>query len=114
MTGISDYVRDELFLTTMLKSPATLLVTSGGVQSQYYQAGGISHVRVPFQVGPQVFELRRGDSHLGVINTPPITTSLTNYNFFPTSGFAYFLDRPTSLNSNLPAKISVPSPSKRQ
>jgi len=110
VTWISQYVQDELFLTTMLKSPARLVVTSGGVQSEYAQTAGISHVRVPFQVGPQVFELWRGDAQLGIVNAPQITTSLTNYNFFPTSGFAYFPDRITPSNSSMPAKISAPSP----
>jgi hypothetical protein len=93
VTWVSQYVQDELFLTTMLRSPAKLVVYSGGVQTEYNQSAGISHVRVPFQIGPQVFQLWRGDSQLGVINAPQIVTSITNYNFFPTSGYAYFMDR---------------------
>jgi glucan endo-1,3-alpha-glucosidase len=93
VTWISQYVQDELFLTTMLKAPAKLVVNSGGVQTEYNQSAGISHVRVPFQVGPQTFQLWRGEAPLGTINGPPITTAITNYNFFPTSGYAYFMDR---------------------
>jgi glucan endo-1,3-alpha-glucosidase len=110
VTEISPYVQDELFLTTMLKSPAKLVVNSGGVQTEYDQTNGISHVRVPFQLGPQVFQLWRNGALLGVINAPQITTSLTNYNFFPTSGFAYFPDRVTAG----PLKLSTPTPSKTQ
>ena len=102
VTWISQYVQDELFLTTMLKSPARLVVTSGGVRSTNDQAAGISHVRVPFQVGPQNFEIWRGDARLAQINAPQVTTSLTNYNFFPTSGFCYFQDNLTESNSVAP------------
>jgi glucan endo-1,3-alpha-glucosidase len=93
VTWVSHYVQDELFLTTMLKAPAKLVVNSGGIQTEYNQSAGISHVRVPFQVGPQVFQLWRAEAQLGVINAPQIVTSLTNYNFFPTSGYSYFMDR---------------------
>jgi len=111
VTWVSQYVQDELFLTTMLKSPAKLVVNSGGVQTEYNQGAGISHIRVPFQVGPQAFQLWRGEAQLGVINAPPITTSLTNYNFFPTSGFAYFMDR---LLPAAPPKAAAPTPSRSQ
>jgi glucan endo-1,3-alpha-glucosidase len=104
VTWIAQYVQDELFLTTMLKSPARLVVTSGGVRTEYEQASGISHVRVPFQVGAQTFELWRGGSRLGLINAPPVTTSLTNYNFFPTSGFCYMQDCVTNPPAVLPLK----------
>jgi glucan endo-1,3-alpha-glucosidase len=109
-TWFSQYVQDQLFLTTMLKSPAKLVVISGGVQTEFDQPPAISHVRVPFQVGPQVFQLWRNGAQLGVINAPQITTSLTNYNFFPTSGFAYFPDRVTVR----PLEPSAPAPSKTQ
>jgi len=89
----SGEIEDSLFLTTMLTQPANLVVTSGGVTNQYSQASGLSSVRVPFNVGPQVIELWRGGARLGVINGPPIVTNLTNYNFFPASGFSYFLQR---------------------
>jgi glucan endo-1,3-alpha-glucosidase len=104
VTWVSQYVQDELYLTTMLKSPATLVVTSGGVRSSYDQAAGISHVRVPFQVGSQVFEVWRGNSRLAVINAPQVTTLLTNYNFFPTSGFSYFQDNLIESNSVAPLR----------
>jgi glucan endo-1,3-alpha-glucosidase len=93
VTTLLGDVQDELFLTTMLKRPAKLVVTSGGVRSQYDQADGINHVRVPFHVGSQVFEVSRDGSQQLLINAPPVVTTLTNYDFFPTSGFAYFLDR---------------------
>jgi glucan endo-1,3-alpha-glucosidase len=109
VTWVSQYVQDELFLTTMLKSPAKLVVNSGGVQTEYSQTAGISHLRVPFQVGPQVFQLWRGDAQLGAINAPSVTTALTNYNFFPTSGFAYFMDRSMP---PVPSKLSAPLSSK--
>jgi hypothetical protein len=108
VTWISSYVQDELFLTTMLKSPAKLVVNSGGVQTEYDQTPGISHIRVPFQPGAQVFQLWRNGNELGQINAAQITTSLTNYNFFPTSGFAYFADR----IPNSAAKLSAPAPTK--
>jgi hypothetical protein len=111
VTWVSQYVQDELFLTTMLKSPAKLVVNSGGVQTEYSQSAGISHVRVPFQVGQQMFQLWRGEAQLGVINAPAITTALTNYNFFPTTGYAYFMDRVVPA---APPKPAGPSSSKIQ
>jgi len=87
------------------------VVNSGGVQSEYNQSAGISHVRVPFQVGPQVFQLWRGAAQLGVVNAPQIITTLTNYNFFPTSGYAYFMDR---ASPPPPPKPAAPSSSKSQ
>jgi glucan endo-1,3-alpha-glucosidase len=105
VTWVSPYESDQIFLTTMLKSPATLVVTSGGVQTNYTQAAGINSVRVPFLPGPQTFEVWRSGSRVAVVNGPPVTTALTNYNFFPTSGFAYLPDVAPTSNSPAPAKV---------
>jgi glucan endo-1,3-alpha-glucosidase len=107
VTQMSPYESDLIYLTTMLKSPATLVVTSGGVQTNYAQDAGINSVRVPFLPGPQTFEVWRGGSRLALVNGPPVTTNLTNYNFFPTSGFAYLPDIASISNSPAPAKVSV-------
>jgi glucan endo-1,3-alpha-glucosidase len=108
VTTLMGDVEDQLFLTTMLKRPATLVVTSGGVRSQYDQAVGINHVRVPFNVGSQVFEVWRDGLQQLVINAPPVITTVTNYNFFPTSGFAYFLDGTNG--PAVPASVTRPAP----
>jgi glucan endo-1,3-alpha-glucosidase len=106
VTAMSPYESDLIYLTTMLKSPATLVVTSGGVQTNYAQAAGINSVRVPFLPGPQTFEVWRGGSRLALVNGPLVTTALTNYNFFPTSGFAYLPD--VAPTSNSPAPVHYP------
>jgi hypothetical protein len=43
-----------------------------------------------------------------VINAPPVITTVTNYNFFPTSGFAYFLDGTNG--PAVPASVTRPAP----
>ena len=103
----SGEIEDSLFLTTMLTQPANLVVTSGGVTNQFSQSSGLSSVRVPFNVGPQVIELWRDGARVGVINGPPIVTNLTNYNFFPTSGFSYFLQRSSPPPAAQSAKLKV-------
>jgi hypothetical protein len=103
----SGEIEDSLFLTTMLTQPANLVVTSGSVTNQYNQASGLSSVRVPFNVGPQVIELWRAGARLAVINGPPIVNNLTNYNFFPTSGFSYFLPRSSPQPAAQPAKLKT-------
>jgi glucan endo-1,3-alpha-glucosidase len=93
VTAFYGDVQDELFLTTLLRKSADLLVSSGGSITRQSMDAGLNHLRVPFQPGPQVFEMYRDGRKLARIHGPEIQSQITNYNFFPTSGYAYFIDR---------------------
>ena len=82
-------VSDSLYLTTMLKSPAQLVVSSGGKESQYPMAAGLNNVEVPFNPGAQHFSLSRNGKTFVELEGEPILAEPYEYNFFPTTGFVY-------------------------
>ncbi|HEY3379297.1 MAG TPA: endo-1,3-alpha-glucanase family glycosylhydrolase [Armatimonadota bacterium] len=82
-------IADVIYVTTLLTKPAELRVVSGANAVCIMKVpAGINHVRVPFAVGAQHFELYRGDKALISKDGDPILDKITKYNFFPTSGFA--------------------------
>src|SRR6202000_986560 len=50
---------DDLYITTILTAPAVLTVTSGPTTKRVSLGSGITHTRVPFAVGAQIFRLTR-------------------------------------------------------
>jgi glucan endo-1,3-alpha-glucosidase len=82
-------VRDELFVTTNLRQPADLQVTSGGVVHTVKLEAGMRHTRVPAYPGAQTFDLLRNGSLVIHKEGDPIDAAIARYNFTTTSGFGY-------------------------
>lgn len=61
---IHDDVEDAIYVTTVLKEPAELIVESGGKEHAFQQGPGIVHVSVPMAAGVPRFTLRRGKKEL--------------------------------------------------
>lgn len=81
-------VEDVIYNTVFLTAPAELEVSSGGTLTTNTLPAGISNIRTPFNPGPQWFTLSRGGSNILVSQGPDILSQITNYDFFPASGFA--------------------------
>jgi glucan endo-1,3-alpha-glucosidase len=81
-------VNDELFITTLLKAPAVLKVTSGNSTTKIKMAKGIVNIRVPFKAGKQTFVLRRGLKKIIKAQGEDIADSIKAYNYDLYSGVA--------------------------
>ena len=90
---VSDVVYNTLFLT----APAQLLVSSGTNSATYSLGAGLQQVRTPFAPGTQTFTVTRNVSPVLSVQGPPILSSITNYDYFPASGYAYGLRPPSNL-----------------
>jgi glucan endo-1,3-alpha-glucosidase len=82
-------IADVIYNTVFLTAPAQLLVNSDGTITTNSLPAGISSVRTPFNPGSQWFTLIRGGSNILSIQGPDILSQITNYDFFPASGYAY-------------------------
>ncbi len=81
---------DDLYVTTILTSPATLTVTSGANVTTVSVGAEITHTRVPFAVGAQTFALSRSSAPLINITGANVMASLTYYyNVNPVSYYGY-------------------------
>ncbi|KAI8577354.1 hypothetical protein K450DRAFT_282605 [Umbelopsis ramanniana AG] len=78
-----DYVEDKVYAVTLLKSPATLTITSGGNSPVQFSApSGVSIWSVPMGVGSQQFKLiRNGATALSGTGSQQVKNSCTIYNF---------------------------------
>ena len=82
-------VQDIIYTTVFLTKPAELEVSSGGTLTTNLLPAGISNVRTPFAPGAQVFLVERKGKAVLSIQGPPILSQITNYDFFPASGYTY-------------------------
>ncbi len=75
---------DVIFVTTLLTAPATLSVTTGSQTLTYPVPAGLSHTRVPFQVGAQSFQLiRQGQTVLSQAGEPVIANPVCyDFNYY--------------------------------
>jgi len=89
-------IQDDLYVTTMLTAPATLKVTSGGVQKTYNVPAGIVHTDLPFSTDAQTFELWRNGVRIAETQGTNILSDPQTYDFNNTSGFAYADDNAAS------------------
>jgi glucan endo-1,3-alpha-glucosidase len=97
---VSDFVgdiSDTVYNTVFLTAPAQLEIASGTNCTTNTIAAGIQSLRTPFAPGPQTFTLKRNGTIVLSVQGPPIMSQITNYDFFPASGFAYGLNPPTNL-----------------
>jgi glucan endo-1,3-alpha-glucosidase len=81
---------DSIFITTMLTSPATIRVTSGGDVTDTSVASGMVHTRVPFTAGAQNIKLIRNGTTLLNLDGEAIASSITMYNVNPTTGYGAY------------------------
>jgi len=82
---------DDLYITTILTSPATLTVSTGSMVVRLDVPAGLHHARVPFVVGPQAFMLGRGNASLIKITGADVVGAEDYYyNVNPTAYFGYY------------------------
>ena len=81
-------IQDDIYVTTILTAPATLVVTTGSQTLSYAVPAGLTNTRVPFQTGAQSFQLVRGGKTLLTQTGDPILASPAELNFIYTSGAA--------------------------
>jgi glucan endo-1,3-alpha-glucosidase len=83
-------VEDVLYVTTLAASAAELRVATGPAKpAPLAVKPGLQHHRVPFQAGPQRFELWRGGRCVAAADGPPVEAAITHYNFITTAGAAF-------------------------
>jgi glucan endo-1,3-alpha-glucosidase len=90
-------VADVIYNTMFLTAPAQLQVVSGTHSVTYSLGAGLQQVRTPFAPGTQTFTLLRNGAPVLSVQGAPIMSSITNYDYFTTSGFAYGLQPPSNL-----------------
>jgi glucan endo-1,3-alpha-glucosidase len=89
-------IQDVIYNTVFLTAPAQMVVSSGGNLSTNTLAAGIQSVRTPFVPGPQSFALLRNGTNVLSVQGPLILSQITNYDFFPASGYVYSLVPPVN------------------
>jgi len=82
-------VQDDVFVTTLLKAPAELRVTTGGTETRYQAPAGYTSFAIPFSTGSQHFELYRKNRLIASAGGEPIEAQPAEYNYFPTTGVAF-------------------------
>jgi glucan endo-1,3-alpha-glucosidase len=98
VTGFSGDIADVIYNTVFLTAPAQLEINSGGSLSTNTLAAGIQSLRTPFTPGPQTFTLRRNGTMVLSVQGPPILSQITNYDYFPASGYTNALVPPRNLH----------------
>ncbi|HEY3329777.1 MAG TPA: endo-1,3-alpha-glucanase family glycosylhydrolase [Capsulimonadaceae bacterium] len=78
---------DSIYVTTALTSPATLRVVSGGTTTNIAMAAGIQSTTVPMNAGTQTFSIIRGATTVATVTGAPIASSITMYDYWPTTGY---------------------------
>lgn len=80
-------VEDVAYVTTLLKGPAEIVFRSGGEERRGPAPAGLSHRRLPFEVGAQAFALVRDGRTVASAEGPAIEAEPEVLNFIPASGF---------------------------
>lgn len=73
--------QDDIYITTILTAPASLVVTTGSQTVTLPVAAGLVNTRVPFQVGAQSFQIVRGGQTVVSQIGTPIVAAPAEYNF---------------------------------
>jgi glucan endo-1,3-alpha-glucosidase len=97
VTQLNGDVADIVYNTLLLTAPAQLQVLSGTNSATYSLGAGLQQVRTRFAPGPQTFTVTRNGKTVLSVQGPPILAAITNYDYFPASGYAYGLMAPTNL-----------------
>jgi glucan endo-1,3-alpha-glucosidase len=105
VTGFLGDVEDTLYTTAFLTAPANLEISSGSQLATNSLPAGWSNLRTRFSPGPQTLTLRRSGAQPLFLKGPDILSTITNYDFFPASGYAY---RPAPPRNVHPVPPTVP------
>jgi glucan endo-1,3-alpha-glucosidase len=97
ITTIHGDLADAVYNTLFLTAPAQLQVSSGTNSATYSLGAGLQQVRTPFAPGNQTFTVTRNGATVLSVQGPPILSSITNYDYFPASGFVDGLQPPSNL-----------------
>jgi glucan endo-1,3-alpha-glucosidase len=79
-------VADDLYVTTFLTAPATLIVDSGLNTTTYALNAGITNTSIPFSMGAQTFTLTRNGTTIVSATGENIIANPIFYNFFYATG----------------------------
>lgn len=84
----AELYHDVVFVTTLLRSPGELIVTSGGKAPVTVQVpAGVRTTQIPLGTGRQQFSLRRnGAQILGGTSSKEVTNSCVTFNYNPFVG----------------------------
>jgi len=91
-------VQDVIYTTVLLTMPANLEIISGTNHTTNSLPAGTSNVRTPFAAGTQQFTLRRAGSNPLTVRGPDVLAHITNYDYFPASGYVYQVIPPSNLH----------------
>jgi hypothetical protein len=82
-------LKDSVFVTLMLKEPASLVISSGSSKERFDVPAGVSNVSMPFELGPQRFRLERRSNTVLDASGPEISGSDTSgrFNYFAGEAF---------------------------
>ncbi len=82
--------KDSVFAAALLTAPAQLQISTGGKITTNSLTTGLNQVEMPFTPGPQIFKLFRNGRQLMSLQGPDVLAQITNYDYFPASGFVYY------------------------
>jgi glucan endo-1,3-alpha-glucosidase len=97
VTAFNGDVQDVIYTTVFLTSPAQLVIASGNGLTTNSLPAGISSQRAAFAPGAQKFTLLRAGSNVFSVQGPNVLAQITNYDYFPATGYAYPVLAPTNL-----------------
>jgi len=90
-------IADQIYVTTVLTAPAQVEISSGNLTTTNQVPTGISSFRTSFAPGAQNFVLQRNGVQVLTTQGPNILGRITNYDFFPASGYSYGIGAPVHL-----------------
>lgn len=88
VTQVKGDVEDIIYLTIFAEDILEIKVSSGSSQIVFQASLGINHYRVPFLPGEQQFEVFKKQVKIIDIKGEPISSTITHYNYFMTTGYA--------------------------
>ena len=74
-------IQDDIYVTTILTAPASLVVNTGSQTVTIPVPAGLHNSRVPFSPGAQTFQIARGGKTIVSQAGEPITSTSDEYNF---------------------------------
>jgi glucan endo-1,3-alpha-glucosidase len=101
VTWVYGNAQDTIFTTVFSTGPAQLVIDSGGKVTTNLLTTGIQSVETPFKPGTQDLTVIRNGQVVLSVEGPPILSAITNYDFFPASGYTYGISNVVSSPVNL-------------
>jgi len=90
-------IADQIYVTTVLTAPAQVEISSGNLTTTNQVPAGVNSFRTSFAPGSQIFALQRNGTQVLTTRGPNILGQITNYDFFPASGYSYGMAPPVHL-----------------